>query len=250
MAVDDDEFERRIRREAGEQRQTDFDDLQNEMAGRETGRMPRFLSEEVRDARDPRRRADAQARETSRLRMLLMSDPAYAALYKDTFEKLRQAEDAAEQALMQAAAAGQEADRHLEDMLERAQRLEDGTRVFRDHEGRVWSERGGRMDDVTLDALEWRGNEPSYEEYIAGKDAAHRARTETDALQTYQVDVLGHMRNRMTDEDNPVTKEEMEQFQREMDERLPQAAYANGAENSPNTPNVPQSSASIIIPKL
>jgi hypothetical protein len=248
MAVNDDEFERRTRREADEQRQVDFDDLQNEMAGLETGRVRRFLSEDARDARDPKRRAEAQAKETTRLHMLLMSDPAYAALYKGTFEKLREAEEATEKALLQAALTREDAERNLDDVLARAQRLEDGTRVFRDREGRAWTERGGQIDAATLDALEWRGNEPSYEEYVAGKDAADRARQNTEALQTYQVDVLGHIRNRMTDEDNPVTKEEMEQFQKDMTEKMPAFATGNELGNAPKVELAP--SGAMQIPKL
>ncbi len=215
MAENEDEFQLRVRRDADEVRRTDFADKQDEMAGRPNGRMRRFLPAGVHDERNPEKRAESRA--LSRLQMLLASDPAYAALYRETFEKLREAEEATEKALLRATSGRDDAEQELQRTLERAHRLEGGTRVFRDKQGRVWTERGQQVDAALAASIDWRGDEPSYEDYRAGKDAASRAQKEVTALRSYQVDVLGHIRDRMTDEEKPTTKKEMEQFQQTLE---------------------------------
>ena len=119
-------------------------DLENERAGREVGRIERFLSPEASPAEIKKRRERDQER-LSALIALLRTSPEYARLHKGTMEKLRRHELAAEIALQDAIARGDQ--------------------------------------------------------------------TEVDAIRRYQVDVLGRARDRLLDEDDPPTKEEIEQVQ-------------------------------------
>ena len=62
-------------------RKTDFDDLQNEMAGREVGRIPRFLPEETRELAKGGNKKKKDGDRLERLFLLLHNDPGYAVLY-------------------------------------------------------------------------------------------------------------------------------------------------------------------------
>jgi len=161
-----DQFQLRARQAAEERRRTDFDDLQNERAGLETGRMARFLDADTREARAGRGDgSDKSGAHLSRLQQLLASNPAYAALYHETFDKLRAAEAATEAALQK------ELDLHgrlateRDAMLARAARLPDGTAVFRDANGAVWSEHGDEVTRSDLDAVLWPKDAPVYEAF-------------------------------------------------------------------------------------
>lgn len=144
-------------------RRRDVDDLNNENAGREVGRMKRFLTGEA----DPDKKQKQREREhefRSALMALLQDDPEYAVLYEETMDKLREAEAATEAALIQARA-------NL-------------------------------------------GNAKSPKERAD-------AQASYDALLKYQVDVLGHARDRLADEDNPPSKDELRDIQREIKEQAP-----------------------------
>lgn len=50
-------------------------------------------------------------------------------------------------------------------------------------------------------------------------------------LRGYQVDNLGRARDRMADQENPPEAEELEQFQRDIQERMPAAARVSRTRN-------------------
>jgi len=222
-----DEFEMRARRAAEERRRADFDDLQNERAGRETGRMARFLSADTREARAGRGKgSDKTSEHLSRLQQLLASNPAYAALYHETFDKLRAAETATEAALQALQARRTQLEAAREDMLARAARLPDGTAVFRDEHGRVWSAEGEEIGGHALEAIVWPEDAPSYEAFSETGHALGNAAQKTEALRGYQVEVLGHVRERMRDEDEPPSVEEMDKLQEQITSHAPEAIRA------------------------
>ncbi|WP_141702046.1 hypothetical protein [Methyloceanibacter stevinii] len=104
-------------------RRQDFDDLQNELAGRETGRLERFLSPDERERiRDGKSKGERHADAMTRLQWMLSNNAEYAALYNDTFDKLREAEQAAERALEKARRALAKAEHDLQTTLDSAAR--------------------------------------------------------------------------------------------------------------------------------
>ncbi len=216
MVNEDANFPDREAKLADERRQQELDDLNNERAGRVTGRQERFLNQEMRDERDSNKKAQRQQEFISRLQRLLASDPAYKALYDDTFNKLSEAERKAELAMEAAVLALENANSALQDVLGRAARLSGGTRVFRDANGQVWTEDGQLVEGDTLNEIVWHGNEPSREDLISSRKNVKQIETYIRDMQIYQTNVLGHIRNRMTDEDNLVKKDEFKQFQNDM----------------------------------
>lgn len=132
----------------------DRTDLNNEMAGREVGRIARFLPEDATPA-NIKKRNERNHERLSALMTLLRSDPAYAELHNNAMETLRRQELATERALADA--------------------------IRRGDQKRI------------------------------------------DELRRYQVEVLGHARDRLTDEDNPPTKEEIEGITQSIEARAKEA---------------------------
>lgn len=199
----------------------DFDDLQHELADRDVGRRRRFLPGDARNAEATEKRRAERVEAATRLQLLLQSDPAYAALYNDTMDLLGRAETATETALEKAQAALKEANQALNDTLDRAVALSDGRKVFRDAEGRVWTEDGDQLSPDAAVEIEWTPGAPGYEAFLARKAAAERARADVDDVRHYQVNVLGEARELLTDQDNPPDKEELEQARRRISEKMP-----------------------------
>ena len=145
--------------QADYRRRQDFDDLQNEFAGRDTGRMQRFLS---RDAFDQMDRRKAKEREVVRnLLQILLEDP----VYRDRYERVRGALDKVAAATEKAVARLKEqfivAEHELAAIQDRAARLPDGSRVYRDADGVVRREDGSIVDLALVATIRSPVMEPS-----------------------------------------------------------------------------------------
>lgn len=207
-------------------RQQDFDDLQREVAGLEVGRLARFLPDNVRNPeQSEKRKAEQQAEMLTRLQMM-MRDPVYAALYSDTMNKLGEAERATEIALAKALERQRLADEALADIQERALQLEDGRRVYRDEDGTFRTEDGLSVSDMDAIAEQWRPGMPGYRDFVESRDAAQAEAATVDEIMTYQVDVLGDIRHRLSDQASPVSKGEFNAMQERMEAERPAAMQA------------------------
>lgn len=204
----DSDFEKIENAAADKRRQQDFDDLQNEMSGSNVGRIQRFLSSDGRAAILAKRNGQASAA-MSALDLLLLNNPGYAEVYENTMDRLGELEKATERAISQTTNAIREQEEALQNTLSNAQQLSDGTRVFRAEDGSVWTEFDERVKDADVDELEWRGNEPMYEQFKQERSVLEQNRTAQLELRTYQTDVLGSARERLTDHGNPLSVEDM-----------------------------------------
>ena len=203
-----------------ERRERDRDDLNNEMAGREVGRVRRFLPEGS-DPASLRKRREREREYRSRLMALLQSSTAYAALYQETKDTLRKAEAATEIALAEARDRITGAQEAVAGLRDKASTLPDGAQVYRDAEGNVRTEDGTLVEGDDLDRITWREGAPSYEDIAAARRAAADAQANYDAILRYQTDVLGRARDRLTDEDNPPTMDEIRDIQQRITEEAP-----------------------------
>lgn len=198
MSVDS-ELEKRKRR--------DFEDQQNELAGRETGRMARFgvgaaRTQEMKE-RERKERAYRDA-----LDRLLATDPDYRMLYKTLGDSLSEAEATADQmieAIRAALTAEQDAN---QDMRDRAPKI-DGKAIFRYSDGRVVDEDGNEIDPNVAAGILWPDNAPRAEDYFAGVEREGGLRDSLDDWQAYRNGALGDVRNRYEDRDNPMSKDDM-----------------------------------------
>ncbi|GJL94270.1 MAG: hypothetical protein DHS20C05_06750 [Hyphococcus sp.] len=192
---------------ADARRAQDFDDLQNELAGAETGRISRFFNESRRDMEAERQRKKNNTIEFLSNLQAMLQDPEYAARYKGTDDLLKRVEAATQRALSKT-------ERELEEILERAARLPDGTIVFKDQDGNARTEEGAIVDVVIADGILWPDDSPSYDDYTGAKQRV-------DELREYQVDVLGAAQNELEDEDNPPSLERLEEIQQAVEDRAP-----------------------------
>ena len=230
---------------AGIQRR-EFDDLQNEIAGRETGRRARFLRDGPGSESGKKRKRDAQ-RALTRLAQLL-NDPIYRAKHDRVLQVLSDAERATEAAIDQLNAQIMAAHAELDDMMDRAARLPDGTRVFRDTHGVVRREDGSVVEDHLVDTIIWSGTEPSFEGVQATKQRLKDLQSALDDVNRYQNDVLGPSRDRITDPDDPPSLEGLDRIEGDIQSKMPQIVQDQMPEMTASAPDTP--SQSIGLPKL
>lgn len=242
--------------EAGRTREENRRDYERELAGIDIGRDARFHGTEfVEDRRQGRSgtsstQRSAQQQYASRLQMLLATNPGYAKLYNDTMGALSDAEDATDRAIAKAQKALDEAQQRLEHTLSRAAALPDGTRVFRDARGNVWDERGQRVGEADAAGIEWRGDEPAYEQFLEDSKSVKDGLTRLEALQGYRVDTLGRIRGEMMDEDNPKSPERMERYQEEIAEGMKKLSIADTMDATPQLTSPVVQAQSIIVREL
>lgn len=241
--------------EAAQKREEDRQDFARELAGIDVGREARFHSaafvEERREGRSGGQSADSRNRSefASRLQTLLATNPAYAQLYNDTLGDLGAAEAATDRAIAKAEAALKIAQEKLEQTLSRAATLPDGTRVFKDKWGQVWTEHGQPLSEADSQDIAWRSGLPGYEAYVEDRDAVTHSVTRLEVLQGYRIDTLGRIRDRMTDQDNPPASDEMEQFKRDIQEQAPAEVRAEMSKAHVAVPVSP-AGANLDVPTL
>jgi len=215
------EFEARMRR-----RQEDHDAIQDEMAGHGFSRQSRLgrKRDEVAERRNGRS-ASGMSGFTSQLQMLLATDPVYRAAYERTWDALTTAEKKADAEIVALEAALLRAEQDLQDLKDRAAVLPDGRAIFRKSDGTVVDEFG---NDVTLLAqqVEWTGLEPTWEEFQGQQRQVEKVSDNLREWRHYQVDTLGRARDRMTDEDNPPSKRELDKIMKDIENTKPSSSSA------------------------
>ena len=238
-----------------QKRAQDFDDLQNEIAGRDVGRITRFTSEDARDGKlNGKRRATDDARMID-LQTLLMTDPAYAELYRGTANALHDAQSRLDELMIAAQKALDEAQSDLDETLAQAAQLPDGRHVFRDQNGSVRFEDGSAVPLDDADSVVWRGDEPTYEQFDAARERVGRIGEIITDIQIGQADI-GDMQESMEDEDNPPSADDLREMQDRADgivDGISQRLTAETAlEQDTPSPDVPTNhlTAGISVPEL
>jgi hypothetical protein len=202
--------------------QDNMDAVQDEIAGRGASRQSRLgrTREEI-EARRTGRSTDI-GQYANQLQMLLATDPEYRAAYEATLDTLTEAESEADQKITDLEAALQKQNEELDALTRRAVALPDGTKVFRAVDGTVWTEDGQNVSHLATH-IEWKGHEPSWEDYLRQRDKAAGLQTQLDAWRHYQVDVLGGARERLSNPDDPPSKDELDEIMRDIKDKAPSA---------------------------
>lgn len=198
-------------------------DLQNEIADRDVGRQKRYMvSGDPIAAQEEKKERDKL--ETLTALGLLLQDPEYAELYQQVSDEIAQAARIVEDELQKAQIKLHELNETQQDMLNDANRLADGTRVFKDEHGNVRSQDGEIItDQVMLDSIVWKDDAPSYEDYTENTEAIEETRNDIDELRRYEIEVIGTARERLHDEDDPPSKKELEQIREDLYQQAPEA---------------------------
>ncbi|MEL6323312.1 MAG: hypothetical protein AAFQ84_03670 [Pseudomonadota bacterium] len=246
----------RERREVARQR--DFDDQQNELAGRDVGRQARFLSGNS-DTPTTREKKDRE-REANLTRLqVLLSDPAYAEAYARVSNLLDDAEAATIASQIDLENRIAEERRALAEMEAGASELPDGTIVLRDAQGQAVTVDGRVLAAAEEAQVNWKRDAPSYEAYLALQRRLEASEAERDVYIRYQEDVLDDARARLDDQNAPLTMDELEELERNIQAQAPpciQAALGAPAPTSApgpefETPNAQSGpTANLAIPTL
>ncbi|MGH1417093.1 MAG: hypothetical protein ACRBB0_26655 [Pelagimonas sp.] len=237
-----DEF---IAAKAADKRQLDFDDLQREITGQDGARMKRFLSSD-----DPRSMTAEKKRQKERafrdLLDRLLEDPEYRALYEDLGNKLRDTETQTDTAIALVEAKLQDADQLIDDMERRAAKDPDGRPVFRYADGRVVDANDEELPPEIAAGIQWPDNAPTAEDYFIAKSRRNDLAAHLEELQSYRNDVLGNIRHRYDDRDNPMSKEDIREALEEIETSSPNFVGLNRTGENLGAPNALVVSASLI----
>jgi len=197
----------------------DMIDLNNESAGRETGRIKRFnlpVSDKALNAEKEKdeRRFNALMR--------LLQDPHYARIYHHAVATVAAAEEATDKARRKLEQEGEFAEKRRRELLDKAARLPDGTKIFQSlSDGRIYSEQGEdvthRKDSITR----LHPNSPSWEEYQYAKKITEEIKKQRQEVETYQHEVLDPRKKRLGDTENPATLDELEKITTKIKEEMP-----------------------------
>mgnify|MGYP001797201881 CR=1 FL=1 len=228
-----------------QKKRQDFEDQQNELAGRETGRMTRFgvgaaLAQELKE-KERKERAYRDA-----LDRLLATDPEYRRLYEELGGRLGKAETAADQtidAIQDALRAQQDAN---QDMRDRAPRV-DGKAIFRYADGRVVDEDSNEIDATIAAGIIWPEDAPSAEDYFAGVERENALWTALDEWQAYRDVTLGGIRDSYDDRDNPMTKDDMQKALQDIAVTAPSNPLAQSSEH---LASAPLQASAVAVPSL
>lgn len=131
-----------IKTRAAKDRQ-EFDDLQNEITGLDTGRNQRFGVAVAREF-ETKQKAKRERAYRDALHRLLMTDPEYRQLYEDLGAALGDAETKADNRITELESQLAQVQADLKDMQGNAPKI-DGKAIFRTNDGRVIDEDGNEI---------------------------------------------------------------------------------------------------------
>jgi hypothetical protein len=204
----------------------DFEDLQNEIAGRDVGKIARFLSaDDPRSAEAKRKQQERRAADTRRF-LDLMKDPEYRTLYTELGQRLQDAEQQTDQVIAATEAAISALETEIADMEARAAKGPDGTPVFKTADGRVVDANGEELPIEIAAGIIWPADAPSAEAYSAAQAEHDALRQYLDDLNGYRTDVLGGIRDRHDDTTNPMDKVDLRQSLDDIEAMMPAAPAA------------------------
>ena len=148
--------------------ETDKFDLALAQAGVSNGRNERFLNMlENGDGFSGK----GKSMNSDLVDIILTQSPEYPALYKNTMQRVRDAEDAVDRVIVIATERFNISQAALDVMISRAAELPDGTKVARsEKDGLVYTLDGMLIDQDEVAQIEWTGREDSLEDIQAAQD--------------------------------------------------------------------------------
>ncbi|MBL4645598.1 MAG: hypothetical protein JKY99_03975, partial [Rhizobiales bacterium] len=114
-----------------------------------------------------------------------------------------------------------DAEAELQRMMDRAQSLPDGPTVFKNKHGEVVTEDNELIDQEEAASIEWLGNEPSYETYLAQRKRVQETKDSIYEIRVYQTDVLGNVRSELTDPSHSGSVEDVQNSMGKIFDQIP-----------------------------
>ena len=198
-----------------QKRQRDQDDLNNEAAGRDVGRIKRFRPDQSPEFLDKKKRENEER--ISQL-MQMMRDPVYAAAYQGAWDSYHRAQEALDQALLDNAEEIERLEALITEYEENALRMPDGTLAFLAADGSLRSAEGHLLRGEAVPASPSNTLQTtSYAQYAEGRAALQSARVIGQELADIQTEVLDPANARLSDNDNPLSLDELDGVVERMD---------------------------------
>jgi hypothetical protein len=200
------EHAERLREERG---QDDFDNLQHSLSGLETGQQTRHgLSKDTSSSifGDKRKSITEQIRET--LEWLLLNNPQYKLAHESFMNSVHEAQHITQTALERVIAQLANERIVLDELLDSAAKLPDGTKVFKDKNGVVKNQDGEDVSAELAATIQWTGNEPSYEAYQAQTQRIEQLEARENELRGIETE-LGEIHERGNTNSVPMSEEDL-----------------------------------------
>lgn len=196
-------------------RQRDFDDLENERAGRNNGRIKRFFPAPDGSA------AEAGAKDAAGLAYVMVTLRQVELRLQ---EQIDEAALAAARALEEVRQRELAAQARLDEIRRTATRTEDGRTVYRTADGtRAFDEDGNELTPEDMAGIEWADGAATWEEYQTAVDDRAQALRDRQEIEAYQ-DRLEQGRDRL-ERGEPLTAEEADSIRRDI-EAMPESVRA------------------------
>jgi hypothetical protein len=200
-------------------------DLNNEIGDRDTGRTRRFLTSDSAGRVNERKREEE--RRMSAL-MRAMQDPAYTAAYNETKDVADAARYATDTAALRLTAEAQQAAERLDSIRADAARLPDGTRVYLSRtDGRLYTEDGIDVSDQRDSVIGLTANSPAREDIDAARQETERIAERQRQVERYDREVLRPVEERLQDQDNPSSVEELRRDRERLEQEMPAEVSAD-----------------------
>lgn len=184
----------------------DQEDLNNERSGNNVGRISRFGFDALNLDFIAQQKKNYQS-----LLDLLLSSAAYQEAYSQTFAALAETENVVYEKLLEASQALSKSEARLAEIYDRAQELPDGTKIFRGENGSAFRADGSQVPASEIVNINWRNDAATVVEHQRAKQARDGDKALFDRLSGFEVE-LGEIRNKMEDESNPATLDELDEF--------------------------------------
>lgn len=196
----------------------DLIDINNEYADRDTGRAKRFLASSGEGGPDSEKKKEE--RQFNAL-MRLLQDPEYARLYMQAANTISDIEDAAARALEKLEREGEIAAARLDEIKNAAAELPDGRKVFLGENGRLYAEDGTDVTDQKDSVRGLSANTARFHDYKQARESVEDIERRRRAIEDYQRNVLDPAKQRLSDPNNPPSKEELEEIIRRSRRTMP-----------------------------
>ena len=204
------------------QAEQDRIDLNNEVAGIETGRMHRFLTWADGEDNTPEGRRKKEEREQTMLDYLLANDAQYAKAYHDLQQTLEQAQIAVDRARVNLQRQLEVLRLERESVVNRAAKLDNGAAVFlSQHDGKIHREDGSVLSDDEAAKVKIDKDAPNWEEYQQNKQKTDQANQHMQELNKYQHGTLDRINKRMQDTKDPPSLDDVQQMNQELKNGVP-----------------------------
>ena len=210
------EFNKISGSDAQKRAQMDFDDLQNEFAGRDVGRIKRFLTGTQHDPQAiQKRRAD---QETS-LFLAQVQSEKMARLTEEWGEKLREARKFLDEARQKLAGFQNHINAERMEIDARAMRLPDGTRVYRGDDDRAYTRDGKLSDHPDAQNIIWQHSSARLSESQRNDERRQKSDALENKLDSADAE-HGEMAERRSNPDNQMSEGQVEAEIQSLDDMM------------------------------